>query len=137
MEIIDKINALIEQRGMSKKEFALALQQLEPRLKSTGDIPNIQTIYGYLNGKRELKVELIPFIADVLGVSEQELFSGDIEFATDHNMRYTKEIRELAELLLYAPKPVREEIKALLLHIKVHSAKTIRSIRKGLCGNRQ
>ena len=129
MDIIEKINYLIKEKGLSKKDFAESLQNLQPTLKSTGNPPNIQTIYGYLNGKRELKVELIPYIAEVLGVSEQELFSFDIEYATEYNIRYSEEIRELIDLLAYAPKAVREEIKELLLEIKTFSKNRLKSIK--------
>ncbi len=132
MDIIDKINYLLSEKKMLKKEFAQKLQALEPKLKSTGDIPNIQTIYGYLNGKRELKVELIPYIAEVLGVTEQELFTFDIEYATEYNARYSQEIRELINLLSYAPKPVREEIKTLLLNIKKESQEHLSNIKSKL-----
>jgi len=118
MEIIDKINYLIKEKNLHKKEFASRLQALEPKLKSTGNVPNIQTIYGYLNGKRELKVELIPFIAEVLNVQEQELFTFDIEYASEYNVRYSKEAREILELLSYAPKSLRKDIKDLLLSMK-------------------
>ncbi len=129
MDVVEKINYLIKEKGLSKKEFAIALRQLEPRLKSTGNIPNIQTIYGYLNGKRELKVELIPYIAEVLDVSEQELFSFDIEYAASYNLRYSSEIREIVELLGYAPKSVREEIRTLLKEIKEHFEKKLQNIK--------
>ena len=129
MDIIEKINYLIKEKGLSKKDFAESLQNLQPTLKSTGNPPNIQTIYGYLNGKRELKVELIPYIAEILGVSEQELFSFDIEYATEYNIRYSEEIRELIDLLAYAPKAVREEIKELLLEIKTFSKNRLKSIK--------
>lgn len=129
MDIVEKINYLIKEKNLSKKTFAETLQSLQPMLKSTGNPPNIQTIYGYLNGKRELKVELIPYIAEVLGVSEQELFSGDIEYASDHNIRYSQEVREIVALLAYAPKPVREEIKALLQEIKEISDQKLRSLK--------
>ena len=129
MDIIEKINYLIKEKGLSKKAFAESLQNLQPALKSTGNPPNIQTIYGYLNGKRELKVELIPYIAEVLGVSEQELFSFDIEYATEYNIRYSDEIREMIDLLAYAPKAVREEIRDLLLEIKNVSDKKIASLK--------
>jgi len=105
MDIIDKINLLIEQREMTKKLFASKLQNLKPILKSTGDVPSLQTIYGYLGGKRELKIELVPYIADVLNVDEQELFNLDIEYASDYNMHKSKEVRKVVELLQYAPKP--------------------------------
>lgn len=130
MDVVEKINYLIKEKGMSKKAFAEALQRLEPILKSTGTTPNIQTIYGYLNGKRELKVELIPYIAEVLGVSEQELFSFDIEYAADYNLRFSKEMREMVELLSYAPKPVREEIRDMLVALKEDTTKRVQHIKR-------
>lgn len=118
MEIIDKINYLIKEKNLQKKDFAKMLQELEPKLKSTGEIPSEQTIYGYLNGKRELKVELIPYIAEVLEVDEQELFRFDIEYASEYNIRYSKDAREILELLYYTPKPMVEHIKAVLRRYK-------------------
>ncbi|MDO8453306.1 MAG: hypothetical protein Q7S59_01895 [Sulfurimonas sp.] len=118
MEIIDKVNYLIKEKNLQKKDFVKMLQALEPKLKSTGEIPSEQTIYGYLNGKRELKIELIPYIAEVLGVDEQELFRFDIEYATEYNMRYSKDAREILELLQYAPKVMVEHIKNILRKFK-------------------
>jgi len=118
MDIIDKINYIIKEKNISKKDFANQLQALEPKLKRTGNIPNIQTIYGYLNGKRELKVELIPYIAEVLNIQEQELFTFDIEYSTEYNVRYSSEAREILELFSYAPKILRKDIKDLLFTVK-------------------
>ena len=132
MDIIEKINYLIKEKKMSKKNFVEALQNLEPKLKSTGNTPNIQTIYGYLNGKRELKVELIPYIAEVLEVKEQELFSFDIEYASSYDIRYSREVREIIDLLHYAPKPLREEIRDLLKEIKQLSSNKINTIKSNL-----
>jgi len=115
MDIIEKINYLLAEQGLSKKEFIHKLQALEPRLKSTGKAPSLQTIYGYLNGKRELKVEIIPYIAEVFGVQEQELFTFEVEYVTDYNVRYSKEAREI---LGYAPKALRNDIKELLFCVK-------------------
>lgn len=41
----------------------------------TGEVPTLSSIYAYLNGNIELKADTIPFIAEALGVFEQELFS--------------------------------------------------------------
>jgi transcriptional regulator with XRE-family HTH domain len=71
-----------------------------------------------LNGKRELKVELIPYIAEVLGVDEQELFRFDIEYATEYNLRYSKDAREILDLLQYTPKPMLEQIKTVMRKFK-------------------
>ncbi|DAB30766.1 MAG TPA: hypothetical protein CFH84_02370 [Sulfurimonas sp. UBA12504] len=78
----------------------------------------LQTILGYLYGKRELKIELIPYIAEVLGVDEQELFRFDIEYATEYNLRYSKDAREILELLQFAPKVMIEHIKIVLRKFK-------------------
>ncbi len=119
MNIIEKINFLLEEKGISKKEFVEKLQKLEPKLKGTGEIPSEQTIYRYLNESRELKVELIPYIAEVLEVNEQELFTFDLEYSCNYNYRQSKEVREIMELLQYAPNGVVVHIKEQLLKYKV------------------
>lgn len=118
MNIIEKINFLLQEKSISKKEFANRLRKLEPRLLASGDIPSEQTIYRYLNGSRELKVELIPCIAEVLGVSEQELFSFDIEYSSGYNYKQSKEIREIIELLQYVPSSGILRIKEQLIEYK-------------------
>lgn len=125
MSIIDKINFLLVEKGISKKEFADNLRKLEPKLLATGESPSEQTVYRYLNGSRELKVELIPYIAEVLCVSEQELFTFDLEYAQNYNYRQSKEVREILELLPYAPSSVVLHIKEQLLKYKsLHAEST-------------
>ena len=128
MEVVDKINFLLQEKGLQKKEFTKMLQSLEPKLKSTGEIPSEQTIYGYLNGKRELKIELISYIAEVLEVDEQELFRFDIEYATEYNLRYSKDAREILELLQYAPKNMIEHIRVTLQKYKKSYEENVRFI---------
>jgi len=128
MEVIDKINYLLKEKSLLKKEFTLRLQLLEPKLKSTGNVPSEQTIYGYLNGKRELKVELIPYIAEVLDITEQELFSSDLEYATEYNIRYSKDAREIIDLLPYAPYGMVEHIKKVLRQFKEVHGKGVKEI---------
>jgi len=118
VNIIEKINFLLEEKGLAKKEFAEKLQKLEPKLKGTGEIPSEQTIYRYLNESRELKVELIPYIAEVLEVQEQELFTFDLEYSCNYNYRQSKEVREIMELLQYAPNGVVVHIKEQLMKHK-------------------
>ena len=123
MEVWEKINYLLEEKKISKQEFANRLISLEPKLKRTLETPSTQTILDYLYGKRELKVELIPYIAEVLGVNEQELFNFNIEFATDYNYKQSKEVREIINLLPYAPNSIIVHIKTQLekyknLHIE-------------------
>lgn len=118
MEVWEKINYLLEEKKISKQEFANRLISLEPKLKRTLETPSTQTILGYLYGKRELKVELIPYIAEVLGVSEQELFNFNIEYATEYNYKQSKEVREIVDLLPYAPNSIIEHIKTQLQKYK-------------------
>ena len=114
MSIIEKINFLLLEKGISKKEFAVRLRKLEPKLLATGDIPSEQTIYRYLNGSRELKVELIPYIAEVLGVSEQDLFTFELEYSQNFNHKQSKEVRRIIELLSYVPHALVKHIQEQL-----------------------
>lgn len=118
VQVRDKINYILTEKSISKREFAKMLLDLEPRLTSTGKAPSESTIYGYLNGNREIKIELIPYIADVLGVQEQELFEFDIEHATQFNYRLSKEVREIVSLLQYLPSTKVSELRNKLLKYK-------------------
>jgi len=129
MEVYEKINYLLEEKSISKKDFVDKLIALEPKLKVTGEVPSIQTIYRYLNGQREIKIELIPYIAEVLEVSEQELFSSDIEYASEYNIRYSKEAREILELLPYVPKITIEEILEMMRKYKDLHHEKIKNIK--------
>lgn len=128
MEVYEKINYLIEEKYMSKKQFVKNLLELQPKLKSTGEIPSEQTIYRYLNAQRELKIELIPYIAEVLGVEEQELFRFDVEYATEYNIRYSKDAREILNLLQFAPKNIIEHIQTTLLKYKDNYIEGVKKI---------
>jgi transcriptional regulator with XRE-family HTH domain len=118
MEVWEKVNYLLDEKGISKKEFVDKFLSLEPRLKQTGEIPTVQTVYRYLNNQREIKIELIPYIAEALMITEQELFSNDIEYSNDYNIRYSKEAKEILDLLKFAPKNAIEDIKEYLLKYK-------------------
>lgn len=121
MNVADKINYLLEEKVMSKREFAQKLLSLNPIIERTGKAPSESTIYGYLNGGREIKIELIPYIAEALNIPEQELFSSEIEYTNDYNYKYSKETREILELLKFAPRSAIDEIKNYLLkYKKVH-----------------
>ena len=118
MEVWEKINYLLAEKGISKKDFVDKLIALEPKLKQTGEIPSIQTFYRYLNNQREIKVELIPYFAEALNVTEQELFTNDIEFSNDYNYKYSKEAKEILDLQKFAPRGAIDEIKNYLLKYK-------------------
>jgi len=118
LEVYEKINYLLNEKNMSKKKFADKFLSLNPRLRTTGEAPSYSSIYGYLSGRREIKVELIPYIAETLNVKEQELFNFSIEYSTEFNIRYSKDAREVLDLLQYAPKNMIEHIKATLQKFK-------------------
>lgn len=118
MEVWEKINYLLIEKDISKKDFVDKVLSLEPKLKQTGEVPSIQTFYRYLNNQREIKIELIPYIAEALNVTEQELFTNEIEYSNDYNYKYSKEAREILDLLKYAPRNAIDEIKNYLIKYK-------------------
>lgn len=128
MEVYEKINHLIREKGLSKKEFVKIFLSLEPRLKRTGEIPRISTVYGYLNGLREIKIELIPFFAEALNVKEQELFDYELEYATDYNYKYSKEAREIIALIPLVPKSIIQTIHTTLKAYRDLHEKTVLSL---------
>jgi transcriptional regulator with XRE-family HTH domain len=118
MEVWNKINYILSEKNMSKKEFADRLVALEPKIKLTGETPSFYTILNYLYGKREIKIELIPYIAEALGIEEQELFTFDLEYSLNYNYKQSKEVREIIRLLRYAPQNVITHIKEQLQKYK-------------------
>ena len=74
MEVFEIINHILEEKHMTKREFAQRLIALEPKSNRTGEVISENIVYAYLSGKTAIKSFLIPYIADVLGVPEQLLF---------------------------------------------------------------
>jgi len=74
MEVYEKINTIIKKQKLTKRAFSNVLRNLEPKLRIIGEIPSENTIYSYLTGRITIPIELIPFIAEALDVTEQELF---------------------------------------------------------------
>lgn len=74
MEVYEIVNLHLRDKKISKKEFAHKLRSLEPKLRNTGEVPSEKSIYAYLNGRIGIKIELIPYIAEVLNIPEQLLF---------------------------------------------------------------
>ena len=125
MQIHERINSIIKSKGLKKKDFLQKFVSLEPRLKSTGEIPSIPTIYNYLNGTREIKAELIPYMAKALDVSEQELFldNDSTEFFKEFIKKQSekessneknKAILKLINLCEYASMPMLERLIEIL-----------------------
>lgn len=153
MDIVERINSLIKEKNLTKREFAKRLRDLEPKLKTTGETPTEKTIYKYLDGNSSIKVELLPYIAEALQVTEQELFTYDkksrkkylqnimrnisqdelkiiknkieliepetpLEKESSDRYKDSSELKEIIELLPYAPKPLLENLKIKLKEIK-------------------
>lgn len=76
MKVIERINEILKEKNISKKELAKRLIDLDMKSTKTGEVPTLSSIYAYLNGNIELKADTIPFITEALGVFEQELFKG-------------------------------------------------------------
>ncbi|KIM03987.1 MAG: hypothetical protein KN64_09745 [Sulfurovum sp. AS07-7] len=114
MKVYEIIALLLQEKKMAKKDFVQKLIKLAPRLHNTGEVPTEQTIYRYLNGTRELKVELIPYIATILEVSENELFTYDMIYSSSYNLNSSREIREIYQMLSFAPLSVISKIHLLL-----------------------
>ncbi len=118
MLVYEKINYLIEERGMQRKEFVSRIVALEPKLVSSGETPSERTVYRYLDGSRELRVELLPYIAEILNVSIEDLFSSEIEYATNSNIRYSKDAREILDLLPFVPPRFVKEMVEMMRQYK-------------------
>lgn len=118
MELYEKVNYLIAEKDMNKKEFANKFLSLNPKLRTTGEAPSLSSIYNYLTGKREIKVELIPYIAEALDVKEQELFEFNLEYLAEYNYAQSKEVREIIDLLEYLPTVAVKNLRSRLEEYK-------------------
>lgn len=106
MDLSYKISGILNKKGITKKFFAEQIIALNPVLKSTGETPSLSSIYGYLNGSREIKAELLPYISEVLDITIGELFE------EDEKVR----LKILKNILKF---PSTKELKLLKQHFKV------------------
>jgi len=74
MELYERINLILKEKELTKKVFAKKLVSLEPKSSRTGEIISEKIVYFYLSGKTVINPNLIPYIAEVLDITEQELF---------------------------------------------------------------
>ena len=77
MKVTQRINEILKEKNISKRELAKRLINLDMKASRTGEIPTESSIYAYINGNIEIKADMLPFIADALGVFEQEFFCND------------------------------------------------------------
>jgi transcriptional regulator with XRE-family HTH domain len=97
MEVYDTVNKILKDKNLTKREFAKVLQNLQPKLKSTGETPLETTIYKYLNGQVSIPIELIPYIAEALDITEQELFE-NTKYSRKKCIKYVLESSDEKEL---------------------------------------
>ena len=105
--VVENILKILKNKSLSKKEFALRLINLEPKVGIKSEPPSERTIYLYLQEKREIKVDLIPYIAEVLNVKEQELFNLsyiDKEDVLKKHTNFSSKISQKEELISLLPK---------------------------------
>ncbi|WP_298496328.1 helix-turn-helix domain-containing protein [Helicobacter sp. UBA3407] len=75
MKVVDRINEILKEKNISKRELANRLVDFGLKSSKTGETPSLSSLYAYLNGNIEIKADMIPYFADALGVYEQEFFS--------------------------------------------------------------
>lgn len=75
MKVVDRINEILKEKNISKRELANRLVDFGLKSSKTGETPSLSSLYAYLNGNIEIKADMIPYIADALVVYEQEFFS--------------------------------------------------------------
>lgn len=145
MEVYEKINLYLKEKKLTKKEFTKRLLALDVKLRNTGEVPSENTIYAYLNGRIGIKIELIPYIAEVLEVPEQLLFDDSnrtrkiylkhiLKNATTSEKEYIKlhlcedqasthnipkdRLHHIQDLLLYAPDMFLDKLEETLKNYK-------------------
>ncbi len=117
MSILERINAILKSKNMSKRELVNRIIALEYRAAKTGEIPTESSIYAYLNGTIELKADLLPYIAQALNIYEQELFSSEAKSQKILQKIYRNNIERYAEiidLLEYVSPKTLETLEAIL-----------------------
>ncbi len=93
MRVYEKINLLLRERKLLKKDFVKMLLDLEPLLQSTGNTPSEKTVYKYLNGTVNIPIELVPYIAEALDIPEQNLFDDSMKM----KLKFCEEIVKNAD----------------------------------------
>ena len=140
MQIYERINAILRSKKLKKKDFVQKFIDLEPRLKSTGEVPSLPSIYNYLNGNREIKAELIPYIAKALEVSEQELFIDDLNISSflkdmvnkcnynDKEYENLQNISRIIDLCQYASEQIFSRLIEIIYKNKEQTLRHMRDI---------
>lgn len=120
MKVVQRINEILKEKNISKRELAKRLINLDMKASRTGETPTESSIYAYLNGNIEIKADMLPFIADALGVFEQDFFSDNKKqndkilkrLYNDDNLNY--KYKDIVELLEYLSPKSLEILKGSL-----------------------
>ncbi len=123
MKVVDRINEILQEKKLSKKELANRLINLEMKTNKTGEIPSISTIYAYLNGKIELKADMLPMLAEALDIHEQEFFTDKKRLLKIFTKIYNKgknsnEYEKIIDLLEYVSPKTLFILEDLLIQNK-------------------
>lgn len=123
MKVVDRINEILQEKKLTKKELANRLINLEIKTNKTGEIPSISTIYAYLNGKIEIKADMLPLIAEALNIHEQEFFTDEKRLLKILTKVYGKEknsseYEKIIELLEYVSPKTLFTLEELLVQNK-------------------
>lgn len=123
MKVVERINEILKEKKMSKKELANRLIDFGMKSNKTGEIPSLSSIYAYLNGNIEIKADMIPYIADALGIYEQEFFSDSKQALKimikiyDDKINYS-EYEKIIKLLEYLSPKTLKILEELLIQNK-------------------
>ena len=124
MKVVQRINEILKDKKISKRELAKRLINLDMKAHKTGETPTESSIYAYLNCNIEIKADMLPFIADALGVSEQDFFTDDYKQSQKILKRlYDKEniyykYHNIIELLEYLSPKSLEILEKMLIKNK-------------------
>jgi len=137
MEVFEVINNILDEKNMTKRDFAQKLIALEPKSNRTGEIISENIVYSYLSGQTTIKTYLIPYISDVLGVPEQFLFDNNVKvrkkllkylaesltedeyaFLSNNLKPNLMPTSKVSSLLKYAPSPLLKKLETSLEKIK-------------------
>jgi len=119
MRVVDRINEIIKEKGMTKRELARRLIDMDMKAHKTGEVPSESSVYAYLNGNIDIKADMVPYIADALGVCEQDLFTENFEQSRKIFAKFYRQnsnnYNEIIDLLEYLSPKTIEILQKILI----------------------
>ena len=141
MKVVERINEILKEKNMSKKELANRLINLGMKANKTGEIPTHSSIYANLNGNMNINAELIHFITVALRVCEQEIFMDKKEknlkiLSKIYSFHTEKNYQQLIELLEYLSPRSLECLEEILYQNKKQVLELNTALESGLNKNK-